>query len=237
MNMKITSQQCRAARAFLGISQSEAASGMGISEIGLRKFESDEPVDTRISTYEKMCRFFDNRNIQFTENGGVEPRPYQYIRTLKGINAMSDFLDDVYETSVKHGTKENPTPVYLSNVVHTNWVKWMGADLWENHRKRMTKDRDLMDVRIITKEGDPNFLTLKYSKYKWMKEQYFNDKSFYSYHDRLAFLDFEENDLVVNIMFQADFAKGYRDLFLMVWDNLAIDPPKELLEKALKEQG
>ena len=202
-----------------------------------RILNSDESLkNMRPHTRKCLEKCFALYDIEFTEENGVKKRA-NVIRTLRGKDAMSDFLDDVYNTSVKHGTKESPTPVYLSNVVHTNWVKWMGPERWENHRQRMTEDRDLMDVRIITREGDPNFLTLKYSKYKWMKEQYFNDKSFYSYHDRLAFLDFKEDDLTIHIIFQTDFAKGYRDLFLIAWDALAVNPPKELLEKALKEQG
>ncbi len=236
MTIKITPEQSRAACSLLGINRQTAADGMGLSYQALTQFETEAKTDARISTYEKMFRFYDNQGLRFTENNGVEWQPRNNIRTLTGEYAMSDFLDDVYNTSVKHGTKENPAEVYLSNVVHTNWAKWMGADGWENHRQRMTKDRDLMDVRIITQEGDPNFLTLKYSQYKWVKKQYFNDKSFYSYHDRLAFLDFREDGITINIMIQEDFARGYRDMFLMVWDDLAIDPPQELIEKALSKE-
>jgi len=216
-----TIEQIRAARALIGWSQGELADRSGLSQTGIARIENGTN-HPNSSTVDKIIKAFDTHDIEFIGENGVKKRTNE-IRTLRGKNAMSDFLDDVYETSVEHGTIKNPTEVFLSNVVHTNWVKWMGPERWEKHTKRMIKHKDLMDVRIIIKEGDSNFLTSEYSEYKWIKEKYFNDKSIYSYHDRLAFLDFKENELIINIMNQPDFAKGYRDLFLIAWENLATE--------------
>ena len=219
-----TIEQIRAARALIGWSQGELAEQSGLSQTGIARIENgtNQP---NSNTIEKICSAFDRADVEFIGDTGVKKRTGE-IRVLKGPNAMSDFLDDVYETAVNHGTKENPTEVYLSNVVHQNWVKWMGNDRWKNHTDRMYKDKSLMDVRIIIKEGDNDFPASSYSKYKWIKSEFFNDKSFYSYHDKLAFLDFEKDNLIIRIMNQADFAKGYRDLFLIAWNHLATDTPK-----------
>ena len=85
----------------------------------------------------------------------------------------------------------------------------------------MTKDKNIMDVRIITKEGDYNKPASDYAQYKWMPEEKFNDRSFCSYHDKLAFLNFTENDIEISIMRQSQFADGYRSLFLIAWDHFA----------------
>lgn len=116
----------------------------------------------------------------------------------------------------------------MSNVVHANWEKWMGPEKWLNHTNRMTKDKVLMDVRIITKEGDNHFPASDYSQYKWFSESVFNDQSFYSYHDRLAFLNFENNTVEILIIKQMDFAKGYRTLFDIAWEHGTIAPTHEL---------
>lgn len=217
-------EQIRAARALIGWSQGELAHQAGLSQTGIARIENgtNHPNST---TLEKITGAFDRADVEFIGQTGVKKRSGE-VRVLKGKDAMSDFLDDVYETAIKYGTKEAPTEVFLSNVVHQNWIKWMGSERWKNHTDRMTKDKELMDVRIIVKEGDFNFPASEYSKYKWIKEEFFNEKSFYSYHDRLAFLDFNEDELTVSIMKQADFARGYRDLFLIAWENLATTPPK-----------
>jgi transcriptional regulator with XRE-family HTH domain len=219
-----TIEQIRAARALIGWSQKDLADHADLSQTGVARIENgtNQP---NSSTIAKILEAFDKAGIEFIGESGVKKRSGE-VRILKGPNAMSDFLDDVYSTAVKYGTKEKPTEIFLSNVVHKNWVRQMG-DRWKFHIDRMTKNKDIMDVRIIVREGDFDFPTSAYSKYKWMKNDFFNEKSFYSYHDRLAFLDFRENEVVVSIITQMDFAKGYRDLFLIAWDTVATDPPKK----------
>lgn len=219
----LTIDQIRAARALLNWSQADLAEKAGLSQTGIARIENgtNKP---NTSTLNKIEAAFDKADIEFIGTVGLRKRAGE-VRVLSGPDAMSDFLDDVYETIIKHGTQENPTQVYLSNVVHQNWLKWMGPQRWKNHTDRMTAKKDIMDVRIIVKEGDYNFPTNAYSKYKWISASLFNDKSFYSYHDKLAFLNFMDDSLQIFIMQQSDFAKGYRDLFLIAWDNLATKPP------------
>lgn len=219
-----TIEQIRAARALLDWSQSDLAEHAGLSQTGIARIENGTNKPNS-STLEKINNAFDQSDIEFLGESGLRKRSGE-VRTLRGNNAMSDFLDDVYETAVKYGTKENPTEVFLSNVVHENWIKWMGAERWQNHTDRMTKDKDVMDVRIIVKEGDYNFPAQAYSQYKWFPEHFFSDKSFYSYYDKLAFLNFGADGIRIDIMQNKDFAKGYRDLFIIAWDAIAKWPEK-----------
>lgn len=217
-----TIEQIRAARALIGWSQKDLADHADLSQTGVARIENGTN-HPNSSTIAKILSAFDKADIEFIGDSGVKKRVNE-IKILRGADAMSNFLDDVYKTAVKYGTKDKPTEVFLSNVVHQNWIKWMGPERWKNHTDRMTKDKALMDVRIIIKEGDRNFPAAAYSKYKWINEEYFNDKSFYSYHDRLAFLDFSENNLTISIMKQHNFARGYRDLFLIAWNTIATAP-------------
>ncbi|MCB1840246.1 MAG: helix-turn-helix transcriptional regulator [Rhodospirillales bacterium] len=217
-----TIEQIRAARALIGWSQGELAQQAGLSQTGIARIENgtNQP---NSSTIEKITSAFDRADVEFIGETGVKKKTGE-VRVYRGSEGFSFFLDDVYNTAVKFGTPEKPAQIYLSNVVHSNWVKWMGPEKWDNHVKRMIAARDLMDVRIIVREKDMFFPASAYSKYKWMPEEIFSDKSFYSYHDTLAFLNFRPDDVEIMIMRHKEFAQGYRNLFLIAWEKVAMTP-------------
>ena len=98
--------------------------------------------------------------------------------------------------------------------------------------KPMAENKDIMDVRIIVRENDWDFPASAYSQYKWVPAKMFNDKSFYSYHDKLAFLNFKGDDVEIMIIRHPDFAEGYRNLFRISWDQVATFPNKQPAAKA-----
>lgn len=230
--MSITTAQIRGARGILNWSQSDLAERTGISSTSIGSIENGQSTP-RASTLQTIRKTFERNGIEFLGMDGVRAQS-NYVQTLNGQDGFETFLDDVYETAIKHGTKEKPAEIYLSNVVHENWVKWMGADKWQNHTKRMTEAKNVMDVRIIVQEGDWNFPAKSYSQYKWFPEASFNDKSFYSYHDKLAFLNFKEDDVEIVIMRQPEFAEGYRTMFRICWDNFATAPAEVTAQKVAK---
>ena len=212
----------RAARAMLDVSQGHVAEHLGIAANTLSKIESGQS-DVSVSRNADIQRFYEREGIAFTENDGVKLNKNEIVIT-EGSQGFSGFLDDVYKTAVEHGAKEKPLKIYLSNVVHENWVKWMGSELWKKHMDRMVQDKDLMDVKIIVNQGDTNFPASDYAQYKWIPEEFFNEQSFYSYHDRLVFLNFTNDNVEIVTMKNLEFAKGYRALFLIAWDNFAVNP-------------
>jgi transcriptional regulator with XRE-family HTH domain len=218
----LTPSQCRAARGLLDWSQPDLASRCDIHIQTISSFEKSLTTPSK-RTLKKISDVFESQNIEFLESDGLR-RKESPIICMRGRDGFQAFLDDVYNTAIEYGTSEKPVEIYLSNVHHLNWIKWMGEDLWHNHVDRMTRDKALMDVRIIVREGDKNFPAAAYSKYKWVPEKIFNEKSFYSYHNKLAFLNFQHDDVEITIIQQVDFANGYRQLFLAMWDNIARDP-------------
>ncbi|MEM1282270.1 MAG: helix-turn-helix transcriptional regulator [Chlamydiota bacterium] len=222
--MRITAKQLRAARAMLGLSQVEFANRSGTAKQTIVKVESDTET-VKQGTLDKIISTYELEGIEFTAHGVEEKNNITILHDHEGF---SMFLDDVYETSLRFGTSESPTPVYLCNVVHANWIKWMGPEKWEAHTKRMIQDQDVMDVRIIVREGDYDFPAQAYSQYKWVKEEQFNERSFYSYHDKLAFLSFREDSAKITVMRQADFAESFQTLFLNTWNHVAVDPKRSL---------
>lgn len=215
--MSITTAQMRGARGLLNWSQSELSRRTGISTTSIGNIEAGN-TQPRETTLKLIRQAFENSGIEFLGTEGMRKKSDHIIK-LSGSEGFSEFLDDVYFTAIAHGTKSNPTKVYLSNVVHANWVKWMGPEKWQKHTDRMTKDKHLMDVRIIVKEGDTNYPAKDYSQYRWFSENIFNDQSFYSYHDRLAFLNFENDNVEILIIKQLNFAEGYRALFDIAWQH------------------
>ncbi|MEL6720789.1 MAG: hypothetical protein AAFP82_18950 [Bacteroidota bacterium] len=94
------------------------------------------------------------------------------------------------------------------------------------HTQRMIASKERMDVKILVKENDWNFPAHAYAQYKWITENQFNDRSFYSYHDKLAFLNFQPDGVNITIMRQVEFAEGYRTLFHNTWEYVAKSPPR-----------
>ncbi len=220
--MSITTAQIRGARGILNWSQQDLAQRTGISATSIGSIENGQTTP-RESTLATIRKTLENGGIEFIGLEGVRVQS-NYTQTLKGADGFSAFLDDVYQTAILNGTEAKPTQVFLSNVVHENWTKWMGPERWANHTRRMTENKNIMDVRIIVKEGDWNFPAKAYSQYKWFPKEKFNDKSFYSYHDRLAFINFKDDDVEIIIIRQPAFAEGYRTLFLIAWDHFATTP-------------
>jgi transcriptional regulator with XRE-family HTH domain len=223
--MSITTAQIRGARGILNWSQQDLAQRTGISATSIGSIEIGQTTP-RHNTLETIRTTFERNGIEFLGLEGVRVQS-NYVTRLTGSDGFSAFLDDVYQTAIAHGTPEKPTEVFLSNVLHENWIKWMGPDKWKNHTRRMTESKDVMDVRIIVKYGDWNFPAQAYSQYKWFPQEMFSDKSFYSYHDKLAFLNFTDGNVEIMIIKQPEFAEGYRNLFRIAWDHVAIEPTKQ----------
>lgn len=216
----ITPKQCRAARALLNWSQPQLAQKCGIHVQTISNFEHETGTPTQ-RTLNKIVHILTLNGIEFIEDGVREVRN---LTILTGTEGFQTFLDDVYQTALLNGTKNNPCKIYLSNVTHSNWIKWAGPEKWQQHVYRMTKDKDIMDVRIIVREKDYHFPADAYAQYKWFPKHLFNDKSFYAYHDKLAFLDFQPDSLQVTIIRHSEFAEGYRTLFGIAWDHVAKTP-------------
>ena len=220
--MPITGKQIAMARILLDLSQKDLADKLSITRKTIMRVENNQsPGSTR--TMDKIQTYFENNGLEFTKREGVQ-RSAKALTILSGHQGFSDFLDDVYQTAILDGTPHKPAEVYLSNVHHQNWIDWMGPKKWKKHTDRMTKQKEIMDVRIIVKENDYNFPANAYSQYKWFPENIFNEKSFYSYGNKLAFLDFKEDDLQITIMQHKEFSEGYRALFKIAWNHFAKKP-------------
>lgn len=95
-NMNITIANLRAARAYLGINQSEVAkiTGLDVNTVSSTESEKKSPSNT---TLMQLRRFYEDRGIVFTQKG-IEYEPYK----VSTMDNFMDILDDA-EKSLKKG--------------------------------------------------------------------------------------------------------------------------------------
>lgn len=211
-----TLDQIRAARALLNWSQSDLAERTGLSQTGIARIESGVS-QANLNTMDRIFRSFDEAGIEFIADRGVERRVSD-IQVLRGEIGFISFMDDVYH--VLQGGGE----MCVSNVDERNWIKWMGEERYKAHSDRMSKIEPPVKSRIIIKENDWYFIASKFSEYKWFPEEFFSPQSFYAYGNKLALINFQEDDVKIMILNNPEFTQGFVVLFDIAWNNVARTP-------------
>lgn len=212
-----TVDQIRAARALIGWSQGELADHAGLSQTGIARIENgtNQPNST---TIEKITTAFDSFDVEFLGENGVRKRTGE-IRTLRGKKGFRDFMDDVYEVA-----KEQGGPICLYNAKPENWHLYLGEEWYQMHSERMQMIQDNYDFKVSVNEGEQTFIGKDFVEYRWFPKELFNEQSFYAYGDRLAFLNFGNDDVQVNVFKNQDFADGFRALFNIAWKHVSVKP-------------
>lgn len=214
-----TVEQIRAARALIGWSQGELAEHSGLSQTGIARIENgtNQP---NSSTIAKITAAFDAADVEFIGETGVKKRTGE-VRTLRGQEGFREFMDDVYNVAKTVGGD-----IILHSANPQNWHKWMGIDAYNNHAKRMAELGDKISVKITVEEGNVNFIASSFAQYRWFTKDIFEEQSFYSYGDKLAFISFANDDVVIQILQKKEFAQGFKLLFDIAWENVAKIPEK-----------
>ncbi|MCB1651399.1 MAG: helix-turn-helix transcriptional regulator [Alphaproteobacteria bacterium] len=210
-------EQIRAARALLDWSQQDLAEHADLSQTGIARIENgtNKPNST---TLHKIETAFDRADIEFIGTTGVKKRTGE-IRTLNGQEGFRAFMDDVYKTTIATGAD-----ICQFNGVPSEFYKWLGKEWYENHIERMGKIERDFSFKIIVKEGENLFIATGLAEYRWFPPSLFNEKTFYAYGNKLAFIDFTEDDVAIRIMEQEEFANSFRILFNIAWEDRAQIP-------------
>lgn len=209
-----TLEQIRAARALLDWSQSDLAERAGLSQTGIARIENGTN-HPNSQTLKKIEAAFDYADIEFLDTSGVRKRE-NYFRVLTGYEGFQQFMDDVYNTLERDGGD-----FCVFNADARNWSKWLSEDYWAMHRDRMTKIRDRIEGKIIIRNQDEYFLARSYAEYRWFDDTHYDydeKKTLYSYGSKLAFIDFGSDTVVITIMERFEFAKGFRVIFNVAWE-------------------
>ena len=187
-----------------------------MSQTGIARIENgtNQP---NSKTLDKIRTAFDRAGIEFIGNTGVQKRASDII-VLRGQKGFREFMDDVYYTAQEHGGEFR-----LHNARNLNWYKWLGEDWYNAHAKRMSELENI-NFKITTEEGDSNFIGNSFAEYKWWPQELFNERSFYAYGDKLAFLNFMEDDIEITVLHNAEFYRGFVVLFDIAWDHVTMTP-------------
>lgn len=209
-----TIEQIRAARALLGWSQHDLADKANLSQTGIARIENgtNQPNSKTIAKIEAA---FDKADVEFLGSSGVRKRTGE-VRTIKGSDGFKQLLDEVYEAA-----KEGDDNMCLFNGVPPLFYKWLGEDWYQMHAKRMTALNTGFKLKIIVKETENLLIGNSFAEYRRFPQELFNEKTFYAYGDKLAFMHFKEDDLTIQIMDQREFSESFRVLFNIAWDKVA----------------
>jgi transcriptional regulator with XRE-family HTH domain len=215
--MSITTAQIRGARGILNWSQQDLAQRTGISATSIGSIENGQTTP-RASTLETIRNVLERNGIEFLGMDGVRQQT-EFIKTYTGSEGFRAFMDHLYETAKTYGGE-----IVLFNANPANWYKWLGEEWFKAHSKRMQDLGDKINAKITSKEGETLLISRDFAEYKWFPTELFNDRALYSYGDNLAFVNFEETNVSVVVLKQSDFAKAFKVLFNIAWDNVAFTP-------------
>jgi transcriptional regulator with XRE-family HTH domain len=215
-----TIEQIRAARALLDWSQSDLAEHADLSQTGIARIENgtNQP---NSQTLNKIKAAFENADIEFLGETGLRKRADE-LKIYRGEDGFRSFMDDVYTTAKNEGGQ-----ICLHNARPANWHKWLGEDWFKMHSERMSAIGNKINFRITAEEGTSLFISSSFAEYRLFPKELFNDQSIYAYGRKLAFVTFTEDNVWVRVLENKYFADGFRVLFNIAWDHVAIIPSKK----------
>lgn len=215
----ITAAQCRAARALLNWSQPELAERCDIHVQTISNFEKESSTPSK-TTLQKITTVFMAADIIFFDEEGVQKKA-QVTKNYKGAEGFRLFMDDVYDTAKTKGGE-----ICLFNAKPDNWIKFLTPDWFASHSARMKDVSEKFTFKITCREGDYNFISRDFAEYRWVPSKIWNQHSYYAYGDKIAFLNFDKDDVDILVVRHAPFAKTHKFLFNLVWDQHTIIPDR-----------
>lgn len=212
--MDISKQQISAAIAMLEKTQAELATETGLSRPTVSNFlKSSAGWETKESTKKKMVDYLRMRGVEFID-GGVRIRDDKIV-TLRGVAGFRSLMDDVYEVARTVGgdfSIINGSPVL--------WLKFLGEDWYKQHAARMYQVKRNINFRI-TAEKRGGEIAKSFAEYRWIDHSKFYFTSLYLYGSKVAFITFEDHDVVIEIMNRDNMTNTMRALFEVLWQSSA----------------
>lgn len=199
-----TPEDIRAARAYVGWTQSDLGklcdlSAMAIANIEKRKFNPSP------ENLEKIQKAFLEADIEFLQNGGFQPRK-DIVEIIEGPDCYLELLDTVYRALYKKdgeiltiGVDERKsTPAVIEA------------------RKRIIKSG--IKSRFLI-EKDNYYILGNLDNYRWTPKEYFtvNDVTLV-YEDKVAYVTTRESIKRIIILKDNYVAANYRNMFNFMWE-------------------
>lgn len=213
----ITAAQLRSAKAMLNLDQATVCDACGINKATLSNIENEKSTGNA-NTLNALQLFYESRGVEFIDGDGVR-QSTTALKKYRGAAEFRQFYNDLYETAKSVGGD-----IWLYNGVSDLVLNNLGADYLKMHVERMLKIKDRFTYRVVVKEGDESFLGSTYCDYKWLPSEGFNDKTIFVYGSKVAFVNFDNDDVVVIVLDQPDTAQTMRHFVQRAWDTEAYRP-------------
>jgi transcriptional regulator with XRE-family HTH domain len=218
MTISLSSAQVRMARALLEVSREDVEAATGLAKQTLLRIENNA-VKPRDETLKKLVNYFEGLGIEFQKNDGVSRRETN-LRRFSGPYAITDLLEDVYET-VKDGGN-----ICISSC-DEDMVEKFYTVRGERHSVRMARVADKVSCRALLKEGDYNYPYTTYVEYRWLPNEHFKPNTFYLYNNKLGMIEYKGSICELTIIESEQLATAFRDFFEIVWAQCNPPPPRK----------
>jgi len=217
MTEALSSAQVRMARALLDVSRDDVEAATGLAKQTLLRIENNA-VKPRDETLKSLLKYFEGLGLEFSRNDGVARRETN-IRRFSGPYAITDLLEDVYET-----VKDKGGSICISSCDEALVDKYYTIR-GEQHSVRMARIADKISCRALLKEGDHNHPYTTYVEYRWLRKEYFKPNTFYLYNNKLGLIEYKGSICEITIIESAQMAMAFRDFFEIVWAQCSPPPP------------
>lgn len=204
----IAGEQIRAARAYMGWSQTELAERADCSLSTIAKIERLEG-DVSADILENIRRAFEKEGMFFTDDGLIKRSTAMY--EIEGEGWWLRVLDDVYQSTLdKKGAEvllfcadDRESPPEVTRM----WTKIRNAGV---------------AMRQLVREGN-TFLLGPVKEYRWIPKEYFENYVTMVYGDKVCMC--AENNTKAVIFRDRRQASTLRNLFNLLWNKL--EEPRE----------
>ena len=202
----IDAYQIRSARAFLKWSRDELCKLCNISVPTLRSIEDGKPA--REKTLSKIKDVLEKQGLEFLPQSGLRKK-IDVVSIYEGNDYIDRFLDNVYETAMRHGGE-----IIVSNVDEKKFIEDRTPEAINRHSNRMLA-LDNVSFKVLIGENDVNPNAEDYIDYRRLPDTYFSSVPFYIYGTKLAVMLWTQKRIIV--IDDPDLASSYRKQFDALW--------------------
>ncbi len=200
----ITIEQCRAARGLLDWTQQDLADASGMSKTAINNFEKSHS-DIKTESLKAIRMAFESADIEFLGDQGLRKKTEE-AGILKGPNALSDLLDDIFETLKNDDGGE-------IMMINTGALQ-IDEQKLQQHAKRL-KAHNITERMICSEGTQPNT-----DLCRWIADSDFNSvRTTFIYGSKVAF-ELAGRNMIV-IINSHDAAQTEKMRFEYLWDKAA----------------
>ena len=217
MTKRLTPALIRAARGYLGWTQTELAQHSGLALFTIQQIESGRtPRDSSLERLEAAFEPYVGFNYDV---GGIQQRGVRgQAEILNGPDALERMMEIVRDDlrRSKNGW------LYMSGVVEDQFRFWLGREAHAAHHAFLSAMKDKLDVRLLLREGDRDCAATDYASYRWTPKNEFAPFAFCVSNRHLGLMFLEKISPQVFLLEQPGAVSHYRSAFEALWEKAII---------------